>query len=59
MGRGAVPLILAELRKKTEHWFWALKAITGEDPVREEDRGNLERMAQAWLIWGARNDYLS
>src|ERR1700687_4065288 len=33
MGREALPFLLAELRRKPDHWFWALKAITGEDPV--------------------------
>jgi len=57
MGRSAVPCILRDLAQKTGHWFWALKAITGEDPVPETDKGNLEKMTQAWLIWGARNGY--
>ena len=57
MGRTAVPFILRELARSPDHWFWALKAITGEDPVPEEERGDLRRMAQAWLIWGARNGY--
>ena len=57
MGRCAVPYILAELAREPGHWFWALKAITTEDPVADTDRGNLERMTQTWLIWGARNGY--
>ena len=57
MGRSAIPHILAALEQQPDHWFWALKAITGEDPVSREDRGNLQRMTQAWLIWGARNGY--
>jgi hypothetical protein len=57
MGRVAVPFLLAELAQRPDHWFWALKAITGEDPVSESDRGDLRRMTQAWLIWGARNGY--
>ncbi|MBI5685969.1 MAG: hypothetical protein HZC54_12930 [Verrucomicrobia bacterium] len=57
MGHTVVPYLLKDLAKKPEHWFWALKAITAEDPVPEADRGNLERMTQGWLIWGARNGY--
>lgn len=52
MGMIAVPLILNELKENPGHWFWALKAITGEDPVRPEDRGQMTRMAEAWLRWG-------
>ncbi len=52
MGSGAVPLILDELRREPDHRFVALKRITGEDPVPEDARGNLDLMAQAWLRWG-------
>ena len=57
MGRAVVPLILQELARSPDHWFWALKAITGEDPVPEQDRGNFEKMTGAWLAWGAANGY--
>lgn len=52
MGPRAVPLILDELRREPDHWFVALKRITGEDPVPEDARGDLDLMAQAWLRWG-------
>jgi hypothetical protein len=54
MGKEALPLILDELRREPDQWFWALKAITGEDPVIPSDRGNLERMSAAWLNWAQR-----
>jgi hypothetical protein len=52
MGRAAVPLILGELRREPDHWFVALRRITGEDPVPENARGDIELMANAWLKWG-------
>jgi hypothetical protein len=58
MGPAAVPLILRELERQPDHWFWALTAITGEDPVRPEDAGNIERMAQAWLALGQEQGYI-
>jgi hypothetical protein len=51
MGWDAVPLLLRELKDRPHHWFWALKEITGEDPVRPEDRGDLQKMREAWLCW--------
>ena len=51
MGMDVVPLILQELRKRIDHWFWALFIIIGHDPVPLEDRGNLEKMRDAWLRW--------
>jgi hypothetical protein len=36
----------------SDHWFVALKRIAGEDPVPPQARGDLDRMAEAWLSWG-------
>lgn len=52
LGEAAVPLILRELEVRPDHWFWALSAITGEDAVREENRGKLRLMAADWIRWG-------
>ena len=52
LGSLAVPLLLAELRRETDHWFWALEAITGENPVPTEVAGNVHAAAEAWLQWG-------
>lgn len=52
MGLDAVPLILAELGRETDHWFWALEAITGENPALDSPAGDVEAAAQAWLEWG-------
>jgi hypothetical protein len=51
MGVLALPFIFAELEREPDSWFWALKAITGQDPVPEVQRGNLEQMTKAWLDW--------
>lgn len=52
LGSAALPLILCELEREPGHWFWALRAITGEDPVPASDRGRTSAMAAAWLAWG-------
>lgn len=52
MGKPAVPLILADLEKNGGHWFMALDAITGADPVAEDDAGKTKKMAAAWIAWG-------
>jgi hypothetical protein len=57
MGDPAVPLILRELESDPDHWFWALNAITGADPVPESGRGVLREMVKAWLDWGAEHGY--
>ncbi len=52
MGEGVVPLILEEMRREPGHWFWALQAITEEDPVPTDARGKVREMTVAWLKWG-------
>lgn len=58
MGPDAIPLILQELERKPGHWFWALKSITGEDPVLPEHRGQIAQMTESWLKWGDQQGYL-
>ena len=57
MGNDAVALILHELKSRPDHWFWALTAITGANPIPHEDRGKINRMAEAWVRWGKENGY--
>jgi len=52
MGRPALPLILKELEQETDHWFWALEAISGDDPVPPDHVGDVEKMAKTWIEWG-------
>lgn len=58
MGKPALPLILRELNKQLDHWFWALKAISGEDPIAPEHRGKMKQMAADWLLWGRQKGYV-
>lgn len=57
-GSEAIPHILADLENSEEpaHWFEALGRITGSDPVPQQDRGNLKRMAEAWIRWGRKKN---
>jgi len=52
LGMPIVPLILRDLRKEPAHWFWALSAITGENPVPEDEEGDIRQMSQRWIAWG-------
>ncbi len=58
LGPEALPLIFKELPQTPGHWFWALRSITGEDPVPSADAGNVRRMAEAWLDWGRAHGYV-
>jgi hypothetical protein len=52
MGPAVVPLILQELSREPDQWFWALRAITDANPVKPESSGVIEAIAADWLRWG-------
>lgn len=54
MGRPVVRLILQSLQKEAADWFYALRAITGANPVTDDMAGDMHRMREAWLKWGSR-----
>jgi hypothetical protein len=57
-GRNAIPFLLRALQREPEHWFSALAAITGVNPVARDDEGRIRRMAQAWVTWGKEQRYI-
>ena len=57
MGPDVVGLLLEELTRQPDHWFWALQSITGENPVPPPDQGTVPKMAAAWLAWGRQHGY--
>ncbi len=59
MGEQILPFIFARLRSEgddPDHWFTALQAITGVNPVPREDFGHVGKMTEAWLAWAATRD---
>jgi len=58
MGPAVIPLILQDLQRETDHWFWALEAICGENPVSSEVAGDVKEMASQWIDWGRQKGYL-
>jgi len=59
MGDPAIPLLLEELQREPDHWFWALEVITSENPVPPEANGRIDDMAQAWINWGRQKGYIA
>jgi hypothetical protein len=57
LGPAVVPLLLRDLEVNRRHWFAALAAITGADPVPDTDAGKIAKMTEAWLRWGRENGY--
>ena len=57
MGESAVPLIMERMRAQGGHWDYALADITGANPVKRSDWGNIAAMQASWLEWGEANGY--
>ena len=57
MGEKVLPFIFCELETDPAHWFWALSAITGENPVQSYQRGNLKEMTRVWVEWARSHGY--
>ncbi len=57
LGEVVIPLLLRELERQPDHWFSALRTLTGANPVSPENRGKVDQMAQDWLNWGREHGY--
>jgi len=58
LGPEVVPLVLQELAERPDHWFAALYALTGVNPVDRSIAGSVPAMTEAWLRWGREQSYL-
>jgi hypothetical protein len=57
LGPDVLPLIFRELEQRPSLWFWALEALTGEDPV-PSDLDSMKEVREAWLAYGRRRGYI-
>ncbi len=58
MGPEAIPLVLNELRRRPDHWFWALDMLTDANPIQADHCGNFTEMVSDWLQWGRNNGFI-
>ena len=58
MGEPVVPLILERMQDGRGHWDFALGKITGANPVKRADWGNIAAIHASWLEWGEANGYI-
>jgi hypothetical protein len=57
LGPSVIPLILAELSKKPDHWFMALAVLSDSDPTKPGY--TFIEATEAWLKWGRDHGYLN
>ena len=58
MGEPLVPLILQRMTGEWGHWDCALGDITGANPVKRSDWGNIAAIQASWQEWGEANGYI-
>ena len=49
LGPAVIPLLMRELECSPDHWFAALRTLTGANPVPPEHQGRIREMAADWL----------
>lgn len=59
MSHQAIPLILNELRERGGHWYQALEAILGYNPIRIAGTVSIRELKEKWLDWGRQQGYIS
>ena len=57
LGPAVVPLLLRDMEENHTHWFYALRQITGANPIPQASAGNIPQMVEAWLRWAKDNGY--
>ncbi|HEY1379696.1 MAG TPA: hypothetical protein VGF55_23030 [Gemmataceae bacterium] len=58
LGPAALPFLFRDLEQTGDgHLSKALAALTGAHPVPAEDRGNVRKVADAWLRWARENGW--
>jgi hypothetical protein len=56
LGQTALPSLFRDLEQTRDgHLSKALTAITGACPVPPDDRGQIKKIAEAWLQWAREN----
>lgn len=59
MSHQAIPLILNELRERGGHWYQALEAILGYNPIQTDAPLSIRELKEKWLDWGKQQGHIS
>ncbi|MCB9385971.1 MAG: hypothetical protein H6509_15280 [Bryobacterales bacterium] len=46
-----IRFLLSDMQKNERPWFWALSYLTGDNPIKREDAGQLDKMIESWVRW--------
>ena len=57
LGERVIPFLLEDMKEHGTHWFRVLYTLTGQNPIKKENIGNIKAMISDWLKWGHKNHY--
>jgi len=58
LGQGVIPFIIEDLTLNDNHWFYALEALTGNNPIKESHKGFVPLMKNDWIEWAEQNNLI-
>ncbi|MFL0161959.1 hypothetical protein [Aquirufa salirivi] len=56
LGQDILPFIINDLKINDAHWFYALEALTGQNPIKEYHKGIVPLMKKDWIEWATNNN---
>jgi len=56
LGQKVIPFIIDDLKATDNHWFYALEALTGQNPIKENHKGIVPLMKNDWIEWAKANN---
>lgn len=56
LGQEVLPFIIDDLKHNDSHWFYALEALTGQNPIKENHKGVVPLMKEDWIEWAKENN---
>jgi hypothetical protein len=56
LGQEVIPFIIDDLKVNDNHWFHALEALTGQNPIKENHKGIVLLMKKDWVEWAKENN---
>lgn len=57
LGIDVVPFIFEDWQNSNSDWFFALRKILSENPVKVEHKGKFSLMKKDWMDWGKQNNF--
>lgn len=58
LGKSILPLIITELKREPDYWFYALEIIVDDEENPVTDDMGFKESVNAWIKWGEKRGYI-